>query len=48
MEFTVAGETRILRKGNGIIIRSYQEHSTKVLDKPTKAVDAWHPIREDY
>lgn len=48
MEFTVEGETRILKKGDGVVILSNQEHSAKVLDKSTKAVDAWHPIREDY
>ena len=48
MEFTVEGETRILGKGDGVVIFSNQEHSARVLDKPTKAVDAWYPIREDY
>ncbi|MDA8214407.1 MAG: cupin domain-containing protein [Nitrospiraceae bacterium] len=48
MEFTVEGETRILKNGDGVVILSNQEHSAKVLDKPTKAVDAWYPIREDY
>lgn len=48
IEFTVEGETRILKAGAGIVILSNQEHSAKVLDKPTKAVDAWYPIREDY
>ncbi len=48
MEFTVEGETKILKKGDGVVIRSNQEHSAKVLDKPAKAVDAWYPIREDY
>lgn len=48
MEFTVEGETMILKNGDGVVILSNQEHSAKVLDKPAKAVDAWHPIREDY
>ena len=48
IEFTVEGETKILRKGDGVVILSNQEHGAKVLDKPTKAVDAWYPIREDY
>ncbi len=48
MEFTVEGKTNILKKGDGVVICSNQEHSAKVLDKPAKAVDAWYPIREDY
>ncbi len=48
MEFTVGGDTRILKNGAGVVILSNQEHGAKVLDKPAKAVDAWHPIREDY
>ena len=48
MEFTVEDETRILKKGEGVVIYSNQEHSAKILNKPTKAVDAWYPIREDY
>jgi len=48
MEFTVEGETRILKNGDGVVILSNQEHSAKILNKPAKAVDAWYPIREDY
>ncbi|MBI5043435.1 MAG: cupin domain-containing protein [Nitrospirae bacterium] len=48
MEFTVEGETRLLKKDDGVVIRSNQEHSARVLDKPAKAVDAWYPVREDY
>jgi quercetin dioxygenase-like cupin family protein len=48
MEFTVEGETKLLKAGDGVIILSNQEHSARVLDKPAKALDAWYPIREDY
>lgn len=48
MEFTVEGETKVLKAGDGVVIYSNQEHSAKVLNKPAKAVDAWYPIREDY
>jgi quercetin dioxygenase-like cupin family protein len=48
LEFTVGEDTRILRKGDGVVISSNQEHSAKVLKAPAKAVDAWHPLREDY
>lgn len=46
--FTVDGETKALKKGDGVVIYSNHEHSARVLNKPAKAVDAWHPIREDY
>ncbi len=42
------GETKILKAGDGVVINSYQEHSAKILSKPTKAIDAWYPVREDY
>jgi len=48
LEFTVEGKTRILRKGDGVVIPSNHEHSAKVLIAPAKAVDAWYPRREDY
>jgi len=48
LEFTVEGKTRILRKGDGVVIPSNHEHSAKVLTAPAKAVDAWYPRREDY
>jgi len=48
LEFTVEGKTRILRKGDGVVISSNHEHSAKVLNAPAKAVDAWYPRREDY
>ena len=48
MEFTVEGETKILKAGDGVVILSNQEHSAKILNKQTKAVDAWYPIRKDY
>ena len=48
MEFSLNGETRVLKAGDGIVILSNQEHSARVPDKPAKAVDAWHPVREDY
>ena len=48
MEFAVEGETRVLQAGEGVVIKSNQEHSAKILSGPAKAVDAWYPIREDY
>ena len=48
LEFTVEGKSRILGKGDGVVIPSNHEHSVKVLKAPAKAVDAWYPRREDY
>ena len=48
IEFTVDGETKLLKAGDGVIILSNQEHSARILDKPARALDAWYPIREDY
>ncbi len=48
MEFTLEGETKVVKAGDGVVIPSNYEHSAKILSKPTKAVDAWYPIRGDY
>jgi len=48
MEFSLEGETRVLRAGEGIVILSGKAHSARVLSGPAKAVDAWYPVREDY
>ncbi len=48
IEFTLGNETRVLGKGEGVAIPPNVEHGGKVLQLPTKAIDAWHPPREDY
>jgi quercetin dioxygenase-like cupin family protein len=48
MQFTLAGETRILRKGDGVCIPPNVPHSAVVLDALTEAYDAWSPPRDDY
>lgn len=48
MEFTLEGEKKVLRAGDGVVVLSDKEHSARILSKLTKAVDAWYPIREDY
>ncbi len=48
MEFTLGNETRVLGKGEGVAIPPHVEHGCRVLHLPTKALDAWHPPREDY
>ena len=48
MRLTLAGETRILRQGDGACIPPNAVHSAVILDEPTEAIDAWNPPREDY
>ena len=48
MELTVGDETRILKRGDGATVPPHVEHKAVILSPSTKAVDAWHPIREDY
>jgi quercetin dioxygenase-like cupin family protein len=48
MEFTLGEERRLMKKGDIVVIPSELEHSARILEKPTRAIDAWYPIREDY
>jgi quercetin dioxygenase-like cupin family protein len=48
MEFDLNGEKRVLEAGDGVLIAPNVVHSAVVLDGPCRALDAWHPIREDY
>ncbi|MGD2206317.1 MAG: cupin domain-containing protein [Anaerolineae bacterium] len=48
MEFNLNGDKRVLRAGDGVLIPPNVPHSAIILDEPCHALDAWHPIREDY
>jgi len=48
MEFDLNGEKRVLRAGEGVLIAPDMVHSAVILDEPCRALDAWHPVREDY
>lgn len=48
MVFTLDGETHTLRAGEGVCISPNVSHSARILEEPTRALDAWHPVREDY
>ena len=48
LEFTLEGKTKLLREGEGVIVRSQMEHGARALGKPVKVLDAWYPRREDY
>jgi quercetin dioxygenase-like cupin family protein len=48
MEFTLGDETRVIQAGEGVTIPPNIPHGARILSQPTKAIDAWHPVREDY
>ena len=48
LEMTSAGETRIMTKGDYLLIPPNVRHSARAGSKGAIAVDAWHPIRKDY
>ncbi len=48
IEMILEGESKVLKAGDGVVIKSNQEHGAKVLSMPSKAIDAWYPVREDY
>jgi quercetin dioxygenase-like cupin family protein len=48
MEFTLGDETRVIKAGEGVTIPPNISHGAQILSEPTKAIDAWNPIREDY
>ncbi len=48
MGLTVGEETRVLKAGEGAAIPPFVQHKAVILSRPTRAVDAWYPVREDY
>jgi len=48
LEFTLEGNTRLLKEGDGVSILPNQEHGARVLSKATKVIDSWNPLREEY
>lgn len=48
LEFTIGGETRVLRPGEMWRIPGGTPHSAKAGESPVRALDIFHPIREDY
>jgi quercetin dioxygenase-like cupin family protein len=48
MEFDLDGETQVLQAGDGVLIPPDVPHSAVIGDGPCRALDAWHPVREDY
>jgi quercetin dioxygenase-like cupin family protein len=48
LEFTVGGVTRVLGPGDMWRIPGGVVHSVRALVHPARALDVFHPIREDY
>jgi quercetin dioxygenase-like cupin family protein len=48
MAFDLDGDKRVLRAGDGVLIPPDVPHSAVILEAPCRAIDAWHPVREDY
>jgi len=47
-ELTIGDETRTIRTGDSYCIPSNIPHSARSLTTPSRALDIFHPIREDY
>ncbi len=47
-EFTVGGVTRVLEAGDIWRIPGHVPHGVRALDGPAVALDAFHPVRDDY
>ena len=48
MTMTVGGEQKLMGAGDIAVVPANIEHEAEVGDEPAFALDAWHPIREDY
>ena len=48
MKFDLDGDKRVLDAGDGVLVAPDVPHSAVVLDGPCQALDAWHPVRDDY
>ena len=46
--FTIGSEERTLQAGDLFRIPSNVPHKVVVLDQPVRALDAFHPVREEY
>jgi quercetin dioxygenase-like cupin family protein len=47
MVFTLGGQTRTLRAGEGATVPPNVSHGA-TFPGPARVMDAWHPVREDY
>lgn len=47
-ELVIAGEARIIRAGDSYLIPGNTPHSARSVNGPARALDIFHPVREDY
>jgi len=47
-ELVIAGEARVIRPGDAYCIPGNTPHSARSLDGPARALDIFHPVREEY
>ena len=47
-ELVIAGEVHRIRQGDTYLIPGNIPHSARSIDGPARALDIFHPIREDY
>jgi len=48
MEFTIGGETRIVRPGEGWMIPGGVQHAARALESGAYVMDVFYPHREEY
>jgi len=47
-ELVIDGEARVIRKGDSYCIPGGVVHSAKSVNGPARALDIFHPVREEY
>jgi unsaturated pyranuronate lyase len=48
LEVTVGDEQRVLGSGEGVRVPPHTEHSSRPIDGPAKALDAWTPVPQRF
>ncbi len=48
MKMRVGDQTRVMNEGDIAVVPANVEHEVEVGPEPVFALDAWHPIRQDY
>ena len=48
LDFTIAGETRLVKPGDLYIIPGGVSHSVQVGPRPARVMDIFSPVREEY
>jgi quercetin dioxygenase-like cupin family protein len=47
-ELVIDGEARIIRQGDCYVIPGHVPHSARSVNGPARALDIFHPVREEY